>query len=141
MDIGLKQPLEKIADPDADMIVSGSMTKEMVNPVVFAAKPGNAVILEALNKMIVLGQGPYEFWRMSVCKNLWLALNDEFAGKFEPSNVVAMKTSPHGIKVQMLQERWCLMKLGATGGEDLIADNEQGCQMGLGNLAPHRDRE
>lgn len=36
-------------------------------------------------------QGPYDHWTWSVCKNVWLALNEEFDSKFDTSIIIVRK--------------------------------------------------
>eukprot|EP00931_Biecheleriopsis_adriatica_P076754 TRINITY_DN50433_c0_g1_i1.p1 TRINITY_DN50433_c0_g1~~TRINITY_DN50433_c0_g1_i1.p1 ORF type:complete len:336 (-),score=46.21 TRINITY_DN50433_c0_g1_i1:7-960(-) len=136
MDVGLKQPLLQFADPNADIILSGSGADHRVNPIIFAAKPGNEVILRTLDKMLSFHGQTFDYWAWSICTNLWKSLDEEFAGKFAPSNVVALKTSPHGLKVQMLkQESDCTVGPGTTA-HTLVANNQHGCQPGLTDMAP-----
>eukprot|EP00931_Biecheleriopsis_adriatica_P029906 TRINITY_DN17681_c0_g1_i2.p1 TRINITY_DN17681_c0_g1~~TRINITY_DN17681_c0_g1_i2.p1 ORF type:complete len:100 (-),score=7.69 TRINITY_DN17681_c0_g1_i2:219-518(-) len=87
--------------------------------------------------MLAFHGSKFHYWEWSVCQNLWKTLNEEFAGKFEPSNVVATKISPNGLKVQLLQEIHCHPHSGrCTTAESLVADNTNGCQPGLTFMAP-----
>lgn len=146
MDITLKQPFDNFVDPNADIVIGGSMTFFMVNPIIFGAKPGQKVILDALDRMVALRAQPYNYWTWSVCSNMWTALNATFDGTLGPTNIAATQTSPHGLKVQTLEEKYChyahngAQTIGTFKNETMVADNAEGCQPGLTEMAPHGGR-
>lgn len=131
IDVGLQQSLLSFADPGADMICTASTNSENMNPSIFAARPKNRVVKDALERMLSFQGKPFEYWGWSIAPHLWKSFNVEFEGHFAPSNVATTKVSPKGLKVQLLKEIGCVSHPQTTGseGEDgkLIARNNVNC--------------
>merc|ERR1719230_811963 len=83
-----------------------------MNPIIFAAKPNNTIVKKAIDKTFALRGTAFDYWKFSICKNLWQALDEEFDGKFAPSNRAGLRTTPAGQKVQLLKEDGVVDDLG-----------------------------